>query len=130
MNAAMKGVVVQLHDPQRARNRKLQFAVGRTVSGPKGNRVKNCEFSWPEFVEKLRSPLITPETISEYLKAPKAEQDRIKDIGYYVPGHFANGIRKKENLSLRDCVPLDIDHASPGDIEKIKAIYGKYEYCL
>jgi putative DNA primase/helicase len=130
MNATMKGVVVQLHDPERARNRKLQFAIGRTVSGPKGNRVKNCEFTWAEFVEKLRSPLITPETISEYLKAPKAEQDRVKDIGYYVPGHFANGIRKKGNLATRDCVPLDIDHITPSDVGKISDIYGKYEYVL
>jgi putative DNA primase/helicase len=130
MNAATKGVVVPLHDPERTRNRKLQFAIGRTVSGPKGNRVKNCEFTWPEFVEKLRSPLVTPETIADYLKSPKAEQDRVKDIGYYVPGHFANGIRKKGNLATRDCVPLDIDHIAPGDIEKIAAVYGTYEYCL
>jgi putative DNA primase/helicase len=130
MNAATKGVVVQLHDPERARNRKLQFAIGRTVAGPKGNRVKNCEFTWTEFADKLRSPVITPETIADYLKACKAQQDQIKDCGYFVPGHFANGIRKKENLTLRDCVPLDIDHAAPGDIEKIKAIYGKYEFVL
>jgi putative DNA primase/helicase len=130
MNASTKGVVVQLHDPERSRNRKLQFAIGRTVSGPKGNRVKNCEFTWVEFADKLRSPVITSETIAEYLKAPKAQQDQIKDVGYFVPGHFANGIRKKENLALRDCVPLDIDHAAPGDIEKVKAIYGKYEFVL
>jgi putative DNA primase/helicase len=127
MNAS---VVVPLHDPERARNRGLQFAIGRTVSGPKGNRVKNCEFTWHEFVEKLRSPVVTSETISEYLKAPKAEQDRVKDIGYYVPGSFANGIRKKGNLAARDCVPLDIDHIAPGDMAKIAAIYGKLEYVL
>jgi len=122
--------VVYLHGAERGEKRRLQFAIGLTVAGPKGNRVKNVDMPWPEFVEKLRSPVVTNETIGEYLKAPKAEQDRIKDVGYFVPGHFAGGIRKKDNITARDCIPLDIDHAATGDLEKIKAIYGKYEFVL
>jgi putative DNA primase/helicase len=122
--------VVYLHGAERGEKRRLKFAMGLTVAGPKGNRVKNVDMAWHDFVEKLRSPVITNETIADYLKATKADQDRIKDVSYYVTGHFAGGIRKAVNITARDCVPLDIDHAAPGDLEKIKAIYGKYEYVL
>jgi putative DNA primase/helicase len=122
--------VVKISDLKRVKDRPLKFAIGRTVSGPRGNRVRNLEYTWLEFAEKLAEPVVTRETIAEYMKAPKAEQDRLKDVSYHVSGHFANGIRKKGNLEARDLIPLDIDHANPGDADKIKAIYGAFAYLL
>lgn len=59
---------------------------------------------------KLRQPVVTSETFSEYMAMGPDEQDNIKDVGYYVFGHYLNGVRKRVNLPYVDAIVLDLDH--------------------
>lgn len=99
--------VTSLSDRLKGKGRRLKFAIGRTVQNKK---VKNVEFKWIEFVEKLKHVVRTPEKHDDYMKMAVAAQNDIKDQGYFVAGHFAAGTRKRENLELKCVITLDADH--------------------
>lgn len=75
---------------------------------------KNKEMSWSVLVSKFRSTVRTAETLAEYMKMAKADQDRIKDIGGFVGGALKNGRRKADNVVSRQLVTLDADFAPAG----------------
>lgn len=121
------GNVVDLRSRQSGRDRLLNIATGATVSN---NRVKNQRLTWAQMVEKFHSPVITKESIAEYLKMPRETQDRIKDTGYFVPAHYQGNVRKKENLGLKDLGTLDFDHAGPDFLAQMADVYDGYEFVL
>ncbi len=69
---------------------------------------------WSEFVECLRTPVRSPETLEEYLSYPKSRQDELKDVGGFVGGTFQNGRRKANQVEGRDLVTLDLDSIPAG----------------
>lgn len=83
---------------------------------------KNKNMTWSQFLAKLRVPVRSGETLSEYLQMPKAEQDRIKDIGGFIGGRLKNGQRKAENVESRQIVTLDADFA-PAGLSEILYLY-------
>ena len=46
-------------------------------------RWKNREISWEEFCKRVSAPIITTETVEEYRKMTKKQQDDVKDVGGY-----------------------------------------------
>lgn len=72
---------------------------------------KNEKIQWSDLVKKLTTEYKTSETRAEFLKASKAEQTKIKDIGGFVGGYLTNGKRKNENVLYRQLITLDIDFA-------------------
>lgn len=90
----------------------LDIAVGRSR---KERSWKNKEIQWSDLVDRLTSTHRTAETHAEYMKAKKARQDEVKDIGAFVGGFLANGRRKAGNVSHRSCLTLDLDYA-PADM--------------
>jgi predicted P-loop ATPase len=123
----MAGKVVALRPEPRGEGRPLKLAVGRTVTS---NRVDNVAWTWSELTERLSRVDRTSETIETYLAAPREEQDRIKDVGYFVPGWFNKKIRKKGGISERNCVTLDIDHAQADYLDDILFCYGGNAFVL
>jgi predicted P-loop ATPase len=83
---------------------------------------KNQDTAWETFAHRVQNTLITPETITEYLKMTKPQQDRIKDCGGFVFGELAQGRRKNENVLCRSALTLDIDHGEPGIWDLIDAV--------
>ncbi|RYD55651.1 MAG: hypothetical protein EOP56_15140 [Sphingobacteriales bacterium] len=73
---------------------------------------------------RLQQTHKTPETIREYLAAPKSRQDEIKDIGGFVGGYLQNGKRKKDHVAHRQLVTLDLDFAEPDIWGMFELIYG------
>lgn len=71
----------------------------------------NTSIEWDKLVEKLSSVTRTNETYAEFIKAPKTEQNTIKDIGGYVGGKLLNGRRHAANVIHRQLISLDIDFA-------------------
>lgn len=69
------------------------------------------EFSWSEFVEKLRNPNRTRETFKEYVSLSKDKQDLIKDVGGFVGGSVSGGRRIKNSVAKRQLITLDADSA-------------------
>ena len=69
------------------------------------------EMSWDEFTERCSQTIRTAETVQEYRKLPKGQQDNIKDVGGFVGGELRNGIRKKDTVVNRCLLTLDADYA-------------------
>lgn len=86
----------------------LNIATGLSVNS---KTWKNEEVLWSELVERLTTEYKTSETRAEFLKASKAEQTKIKDIGGFVGGYLTGGKRKSENVLYRQLITLDIDFA-------------------
>lgn len=86
-----------------------------TGSSCKSKNWKNKNILYSELVRKLSNTTRTPETYAEYKKFPKAERDRIKDVGGFVGGTLKGGRRKKENVANRTLLTLDLDYVT-GDI--------------
>lgn len=88
---------------------KIDIAVGMSA---KSKTWKNQTFSWSEFVQKISKEHKTRETFKEFIRATRAEQFKIKDVGGYVGGYLRNGRRKPENVVHRQLLTLDVDFAT------------------
>lgn len=71
----------------------------------------NKDITWDEFKEKCSNPIRTTETVSEYRKLKKGNQDNIKDVGGFVGGHLKEGKRKNGFVDCRSLITLDLDNA-------------------
>lgn len=58
------------------------------------------ELFWSEFIEKLRTPQRSPESLMEYLRLPKTKQDELKDVGGFVGGALKDGKRKAISVKI------------------------------
>lgn len=85
---------------------------------------KNSEVSWEDFCARLSTTQRTTETIEEFLKMKKSDQDSIKDVGGYVLGHLKNGSRKAGMVLSRSAIALDMDYGEPGIVETIHMLFG------
>ncbi len=83
---------------------------------------KNREMTWEAFIERVSRPIRTTETVEEYRKMKKGEQDRIKDVGGFVAGHLKEGRRKNGNVLRRSMATLDMDYGKPGIWEQITSL--------
>lgn len=90
---------------------------------------KNKKMLWSALVSKLACPVITPEAYAEYMKMPKAEQDKVKDVGGYVGGSLKNGQRKAGNVISRQILTLDLDFA-PIDFFTPLELLSEYACCV
>ncbi|PTY76690.1 virulence-associated protein E [Heyndrickxia sporothermodurans] len=69
---------------------------------------------WSDMVERLRTAARGTETLAEYLKLPKSQQDDLKDVGGFVGGTLAGNRRKASNVTGRDIITLDLDNIPAG----------------
>jgi putative DNA primase/helicase len=69
---------------------------------------------WSDMVERLRTATRGQETLAEYLKLPKSQQDELKDVGGFVAGMLAGNRRKASNVTGRDIITLDLDNIPAG----------------
>lgn len=97
-------------------DRKLALSFG---SSRKSTNWIRTELMWSEFVERLRTPQRTPETIKEYLAMTKAQQGSLKDIGGFVGGSLAGKQRKAAAVTGRDLVTLDMDNIASGETQNV-----------
>ena len=78
-------------------------------------------WSWKDFQHRaLTSPARSPETLSDYMKLPKSEQDQLKDVGGFVGGELKRspGPRTIANIKNRTLVTLDLDNIPAHGVEK------------
>ncbi|MDQ0269959.1 virulence-associated E family protein [Cytobacillus purgationiresistens] len=80
---------------------------------------------WSELVERLRTAVRGTETLEEYFKMPKKQQDDLKDVGGFVGGTLAGNRRKASNVIDRDIITLDLDNIpAGGTAEVLKKLEG------
>lgn len=69
---------------------------------------------WSDMVDRLHTAVRGTETLAEYLKLTKREQDELKDVGGFVAGTLLNNRRKASNVIGRDIITLDLDNIPAG----------------
>lgn len=92
---------------------------------------KSQKMTWSALAKKLAEPTVTNETAAEYVKMPKDEKGRRKDVGGFVGGYIPNnGRRIKGEVKKRYLITLDAD--SPGEdfISNLDLELGDMEYVL
>lgn len=97
-------------------NRKLQIS---TAGSRKSTHWPKSMVMWSEFVERLKTPVRSIETLDQYLSYPKAKQDELKDVGGFVGGTFTGDRRKADRLEGRDLITLDMDNIPAGQTDDI-----------
>ena len=80
----------------------------------------NASISFEDLCDRLREPVRTPETVSEYQALTKPERDVIKDIGGFVPASLRDGRRKADHVEKRSMLVYDLDFAEPGFVRNIR----------
>ena len=106
---------------------KILIATGASRTAKKW---KNQETTWEKFLEKLRTTTRTRETMAEYMKMPKREQDRIKDVGGFVGGYLKNGRRLAGNVINRQLVCLDADFGDESLLSTLDLFYADTSYAV
>mgnify|MGYP000985820488 FL=1 len=72
-----------------------------------------------ELYDKLQVPTRGTETLAEYLRLKKSQQDNLKDVGGFVGGTFQDNRRKANSVVGRDILTLDLDHIEAGKTDDV-----------
>lgn len=75
---------------------------------------KNKQTSWSKLIEEITKTTRTRESLDQYKKMPKKEQDSVKDVGGFVGGIVKQGRRNIGSVDERYLLTLDADHAPKG----------------
>lgn len=90
---------------------------------------KNNEISWDDFCKRVSTTQTTTETVEEYRKMTKPQQDSIKDVGGFVGGHLRGGRRKTGTVLCRSMLTLDMDHGTPDVMDELD-MFNSHEMCI
>ena len=117
-------------------NRMLHIS---TAGSRKATQWPESAILWSEFLERLKTPVRSTESLEEYLAYPKARQDELKDVGGFVGGTLLGGRRKAVNITGRDLATLDLDNIPAGQTDDIlrrvdglgcaAAVYSTRKHC-
>lgn len=91
-------------------DRQLNISVGNSR---KDMNWKPQSYLVSELWEKLRTPAKGSETIADYMKLKKGQQDELKDVGGFMAGTLNGSRRKASAVTGRDVVTLDFDTIQP-----------------
>ena len=92
---------------------------------------KSQKMTWSALANKLSTPTVTNETVAEYVKMPKDEKGRRKDVGGFVGGYIPkNGRRVRGSVKERYLITLDADSPSEDFISNLDLELGDMEYVL
>lgn len=89
----------------------MKLAVGNSRMDKKW---VNKDMSWDDFCRKVSVTQRTTETVDEYRRMKKGQQDAVKDVGGFVGGHLRQARRRKGMVLCRSMLTLDMDYAVPG----------------
>lgn len=97
-------------------NRKLWIS---TAGTRKATLWPKNEIMWSDFVDHLKNPVRSPETMEQYLAMAKSRQAELKDVGGFVGGTFINDRRKSAYVQGRELLTLDMDNIPAGQTGEI-----------
>lgn len=81
------------------------------------------DISLDDFVKRLSQTKRTAETVEQFKKMTKAQQDSIKDVGGFVAGELKGGRRKKDCVMSRSALTLDADYATMDLVDMLEMFY-------
>lgn len=82
-----------------------------------------AEMELSDFRERVSTTRRTSETVEQYRKMSKAQQDTIKDVGGFVLGTLKGGRRKKDTVLTRSGLTLDMDYGTPDIMDEIEMFF-------
>ena len=82
-----------------------------------------AEMELSDFRERISTTRRTSETVEQYRKMSKAQQDSIKDVGGFVLGTLKGGRRKKDTVLTRSGLTLDMDYGTPDIMDEIEMFF-------
>lgn len=91
---------------------------------------KNREMLWSQLIGKLSQTTRTRETLEEYDKMTKVQQDKIKDVGGFVGGTLKGGRRISTNVGWRQVITLDADFARADFLTLTDLVLGDCAYLI
>lgn len=97
--------------------RNLTIATGRSCTA---RTWRMTSLAFGELVEKLKTPVRTPESVAEYAAMSKDERQRAKDHGGFVGGTLKDGLRRLANVMSRSMLTLDADNATGEFVENFR----------
>lgn len=98
---------------------KLRLDVGYVQPGQRGH-ITNKRRLFVDVIDELKKPQrINSVTLGQYLQRSQDDQNKIKDVGSIVFGHFADSKRRNENLRSRTAISLDVDELTPRQYDRI-----------
>lgn len=104
----------------------MKIAVGNSRMDKKW---KNQDISWVDLCARCGSTIRTTETVEEYRKLKKGQQDGIKDVGGFVGGHLREGRRKNGMVLCRSLLTLDMDYGTPDIWDEI-TLFHDFKCCV
>ena len=104
----------------------MKIAVGNSRMDKKW---KNQDISWADLCARCGSTIRTTETVEEYRKLKKGQQDGIKDVGGFVGGHLRKGRRKNGMVLCRSLLTLDMDYGTPDIWDEI-TLFHDFKCCV
>lgn len=84
-----------------------------TAQSRKSKKWKNQKMWWSELLQRCSDTVRTHETMAEYSRMSREQQGDIKDVGGFVGGCLAGGVRKGGSVRHRSIVTIDIDEGVP-----------------
>lgn len=81
------------------------------------------EMEVSDFINRISHTHRTAETIEQYKKMSKVQQDSIKDVGGFILGKLKGGRRKKENVISRSAITLDMDYGTEDIIDQLELFH-------
>lgn len=96
---------------------KIAVSTGNSRMEKKWN-LKEMELA--DFRDRISQTIRTSETMEQYRKMSKAQQDDVKDVGGYVLGRLKGGRRKKDCVISRSALTLDMDYAHADVADQIE----------
>lgn len=99
---------------------KLAISVGNSRMDKKW-RQEEIEFE--DLKKRVSETKRTAETVAEYHKLMRGQQDAIKDVGGFVLGKLKNGRRKKSTVVSRSALTLDMDFGTQQLIDSLDMLF-------
>ena len=102
-------------------DKKIRIATGKSRNA---KIWRNEEVTWGAFVEKLKDPYKTGETVGEYQNMTKTQKAAAKDVGGFFGGYLKNGKRRAQNVTKKSMLTLDADFADACFCDNMELLFG------
>ena len=99
----------------------MDIVITEFTNRKKPNGIVN-HTTWEDLVERLKSPVITDETIDEYFSMTNEQRTEVKDVGGYIAGECEGGKRSKDTIKSRYILTVDADEATKSDVEDFSSM--------
>ncbi|MDO4281333.1 MAG: virulence-associated E family protein [Peptococcaceae bacterium] len=104
-----------------------EFAIS-TGASRQARTWKTEQWQLEDFINRLRQPVITAETMVEYAGMSKDEKDGRKDVGGYVAGALRDKKRGSGHVQWRSLVTLDLDNVDAKEAAALETIRTRCPY--